>query len=30
MKREFKDMLIFEPYENLNNEITGDYGQIET
>ena len=25
MKREFKDMLIFEPYENLNSEITGDY-----
>ena len=25
MKREFKDMLIFKPYENLNSEITGDY-----
>ena len=27
MKREFKDLAIFEPYEYLNNEITGDYDQ---
>ena len=25
MKREFKDMMIYEPYEYLNSEITGDY-----
>ncbi len=25
MKREFKDMAIYEPYECLNSEITGDY-----
>ena len=25
MKREFKDLVIFEPYEYLNSEITGDY-----
>ena len=25
MKREFKDLAIFEPYEYLNSEITGDY-----
>ena len=27
MKREFKDMLIFKPYEYLNSEITGDYDE---
>ena len=25
MKREFKDLFIYTPYENLNSEITGDY-----
>ena len=25
MKREFKDLAIYEPYDNLNSEITGDY-----
>lgn len=25
MKREFKDLVIYEPYDNLNSEITGDY-----
>ena len=25
MKREFKDLIRFEPYECLNSEITGDY-----
>ncbi len=25
MKREFKDLAIYEPYESLNSEITGDY-----
>ena len=25
MKREFKNLIKFEPYENLNSEITGDY-----
>jgi len=25
MKREFKDLAIYEPYEYLNSEITGDY-----
>ena len=25
MKREFKDLMIYEPYECLNSEITGDY-----
>ncbi len=27
MKREFKDLAIFEPYENLNSEITGAYDE---
>ena len=27
MKREFKDLLRFEPYEYLNSEITGDYDE---
>ena len=25
MKREFKDLIRFEQYDNLNREITGDY-----
>ena len=25
MKREFKDLAIYKPYEYLNSEITGDY-----
>ena len=25
MKREFKDLIKYEPYETLNSEITGDY-----
>jgi len=25
MKREFKDMVTYEPYDYLNSEITGDY-----
>ena len=28
MKREFKDLVKFEPYECLNSEITGDYDKI--
>lgn len=27
MKREFKDLMIYEPYEYLNSEITGDYDE---
>ncbi len=27
MKREFKDLMIYEPYECLNSEITGDYDE---
>ncbi len=27
MKREFKDLLIFKPYDDLNSEITGDYDE---
>ena len=27
MKREFKDLIRFEPYESLNSEITGDYDE---
>ncbi|MBQ6233464.1 MAG: carboxylesterase/lipase family protein [Clostridia bacterium] len=27
MKREFKDLVIYEPYEYLNSEITGDYDE---
>ena len=27
MKREFKDLVKFEAYENLNSEITGDYDE---
>ena len=26
-KREFKDLIIYEPYEHLNSEITGDYDE---
>jgi hypothetical protein len=26
-KREFKDLIIYEPYEYLNSEITGDYDE---
>ena len=26
-KREFKDLVIYEPYEYLNSEITGDYDE---
>ena len=26
-KREFKDLIRFEPYEYLNSEITGDYDE---
>ena len=29
MKREFKDLVIYEPYDYLNSEITGDYDKIE-
>ena len=28
MNREFKDMIIYKPYEYLNSEITGDYDKI--
>ena len=28
MKREFKDLAIFEPYDYLNSEITGDYDKV--
>ncbi len=27
IKREFKDLAIYDPYEYLNSEITGDYDQ---
>ena len=27
MKREFWDLAIYEPYDNLNSEITGDYNK---
>lgn len=27
MKREFKDLVRFESYDNLNSEITGDYDE---
>ncbi len=27
MKREFKDLMIYNPYEYLNSEITGDYDE---
>ena len=27
MKREFKDLMIYKPYECLNSEITGDYDE---
>ena len=26
-KREFKNLMIFKPYDNLNSEITGDYNE---